>query len=94
MAGTTTLVSVNAAGTGTGNAQSVYPAMTSDGRYVAFQSNATNLTADSVTRRNIFLRDLLAGTTTLVSPGDNDWLVVKLVGTRSNRDGIGARVRL
>src|SRR5205807_4348450 len=72
VAGTTTLVSVNAAGTGTGNAQSVYPAMTSDGRYVAFQSNATNLTADSVTRRNIFLRDLVAGTTTLVSPGDND----------------------
>ena len=29
-----------------------------------------------------------------VSPGDNHWLVVKLVGTRSNRDGIGARVRL
>src|SRR5205823_14500534 len=26
-----------------------------------------------------------------VSPGDNHWLVLKLVGTKSNRDGIGAR---
>jgi len=28
------------------------------------------------------------------SPGGNSWLIVKLVGTRSNRDGIGARIRL
>ncbi len=29
-----------------------------------------------------------------VSPGANHWLILKLVGTRSNRDGIGARVRI
>jgi hypothetical protein len=29
-----------------------------------------------------------------VSPVDNAWLDVKLVGTKSNRDGIGARVRI
>ena len=29
-----------------------------------------------------------------VSPDENHWLVLKLVGTRSNRDGIGARIRL
>jgi hypothetical protein len=29
-----------------------------------------------------------------VSPGDAHWLVVKTVGTRSNRDGIGAKLRL
>ena len=29
-----------------------------------------------------------------VSPDDNHWLVLKLIGTRSNRDGIGARIRL
>ncbi len=29
-----------------------------------------------------------------VSPVDNTWLDVKLVGTRSNRDGIGARLRI
>ncbi len=28
------------------------------------------------------------------SPDDNHWLVLKLIGTRSNRDGIGARVRI
>ncbi|MGC2401126.1 MAG: CRTAC1 family protein [Acidobacteriaceae bacterium] len=26
------------------------------------------------------------------SPGDNHWLVVKLIGTKSNRDGLGARL--
>src|SRR5437773_2509202 len=29
-----------------------------------------------------------------VSPDANHWLVVKLTGTRSNRDGIGAKIRL
>jgi hypothetical protein len=29
-----------------------------------------------------------------VSPGSNNWIIFKLVGTRSNRDGIGASVRL
>jgi hypothetical protein len=29
-----------------------------------------------------------------VSPDNNHWLVLKLVGSRSNRDGIGARIRL
>jgi enediyne biosynthesis protein E4 len=28
------------------------------------------------------------------SPGGSSWIVLKLIGTRSNRDGIGARVRL
>ncbi|HEV2380066.1 MAG TPA: CRTAC1 family protein [Terriglobia bacterium] len=29
-----------------------------------------------------------------VSPDSNNWIILKLVGTRSNRDGIGARVRI
>ena len=29
-----------------------------------------------------------------ISPNRNHWLALKLVGTRSNRDGIGARIRL
>jgi hypothetical protein len=29
-----------------------------------------------------------------VSPDVNHWLILKLIGTRSNRDGIGAKVRL
>jgi hypothetical protein len=28
-----------------------------------------------------------------VTPGDNTWLILKLIGAKSNRDGIGARVR-
>ncbi len=28
-----------------------------------------------------------------VSPGDGEWLIVKLVGVQANRDGIGARVK-
>jgi len=29
-----------------------------------------------------------------ISPQDNHWLYLKLAGTRSNRDGIGARIRI
>ena len=29
-----------------------------------------------------------------VSPAQNHWLILKLIGTRSNRDGIGARIRI
>jgi hypothetical protein len=29
-----------------------------------------------------------------VSPGENNWIILKLVGTKSNRDGIGAQVRI
>ena len=29
-----------------------------------------------------------------VSPGDNHWIVLRLIGTRSNRDGIGTRIRI
>ncbi len=29
-----------------------------------------------------------------VSPDDHHWIILKLIGTRSNRDGIGARVRI
>jgi hypothetical protein len=29
-----------------------------------------------------------------VSPGAGHWLIVKLRGTKSNRDGIGARIRI
>jgi len=29
-----------------------------------------------------------------ISPNENHWIILKLVGTKSNRDGIGARVRI
>ena len=66
---TTTLVSraTGVAGAG-GDAQSVSPSISSDGRYVVFGSDANNLsTEDNDAIRNIFVRDLQANTTTLVS---------------------------
>ena len=68
--GVTTLVSVNAAGTGGGDGSSTAYTISDDGRYVAFTSSAGNLVANDsngTTRPDIFLRDLQAGTTTLIS---------------------------
>jgi hypothetical protein len=70
--GTTTLVSVNAAGTDGGNSQEAnalyYPSISADGRYVAFQSSSTNLVAnDAIGGDQVFVRDLQQGITTLVS---------------------------
>ena len=75
--GVTTLVSVNSAGTGSGNGESFQPAFTPDGRYVAFASDASDLVPNDTngTARDIFVRDLQTGTTTLVS--------VNAVGTGS-----------
>ena len=66
--GTNVLVSVNSGGSGSANGFSGSPAMSSNGRYVAFVSNAPDLTANKTNRYgDIFVRDLQAGTTTLIS---------------------------
>ncbi len=66
---TTTLVSVNTNGV-VGNDASRAPAMTPDGRYVAFVSAATDLVSGDTNRiGDIFVRDLQAGTTVLASVG-------------------------
>ena len=66
--GVTHLVSVNQAGTGAGNSQTYYAVMTPDGRFVAFLSSATDLTPKvTPPGRQVYLRDLQAGTTKLVS---------------------------
>ena len=66
--GITTLVSINATGTGSGSGPSTHPVMSADGRWIAFVSRATNLTAESaVPSGNVFLRDMVAGVTTLLS---------------------------
>jgi Tol biopolymer transport system component len=65
--GTTTLVSV-ALGGGAANGISWVPSISADGRYVAFQSAATNLVpGDRNHTADIFVRDLVAATTTRVS---------------------------
>ena len=67
--GTTTLVSVNSAGTGSANLDSHTPRMSSDGRFVVFNSDAGDLVADGTNfgDDNVFVRDVIGGTTTLVS---------------------------
>lgn len=69
--GTTTLVSVDNAGNeGNGGAAgSSVPAISSDGRYVAFASTSSNLVAGGTTvdRKHIFVHDRNTATTSLVS---------------------------
>jgi hypothetical protein len=70
VAGTTVRVSVDSA-EAESNGTSFNPAISADGRYVAFQSDATNLvTPDGTNSVKILVRDLVAGTTTLVSQND------------------------
>ncbi len=65
--GTTERVSVDTAGA-QGNANSIGPWISADGRYVSFESNATNLVAgDTNGATDVFVRDLLSGTTERVS---------------------------
>ena len=68
-AGTTTLVSRASGAAGApGSDESGTPSISDDGRFVAFESNAPNLAApDSDTDSDVFIRDLVADTTTLVS---------------------------
>jgi Tol biopolymer transport system component len=71
--GTTTLVSLNTAGTFNLRDSSFGPVINADGRYVAFQSLANDLVADDnlpanfVPALDVFIRDLQARTTTLAS---------------------------
>jgi uncharacterized membrane protein len=65
--GATTRVSVDSAGT-QGNGGSERPAISSDGRYVAFYSSASNLvTGDTNGKWDVFIHDRQDGTTTRVS---------------------------
>lgn len=79
-AGTTRLASVNAAGTGSGNGASHHPALSADGRIVAFESDASDLVAgDANGATDVLVRDLQAGVTRLVS--------VNTAGTGSGNGG-------
>lgn len=67
--GVTKLVSVNTAGTDGGSGASYGPAISSNGRYVAFSSLATNLVAVADTNGllDVFVRDLQTSITKLLS---------------------------
>jgi len=71
--GVTALVSVNSAGTGPGNGESRVSAISGNGQYVVFESDATDLVANDTNGfTDIFVRDLTAGTTTRVSVDSNE----------------------
>jgi len=80
MTGTTELVSVASDGT-RGNGPSFFPTLSGDGRYVVFQSDASNLvTGDTNDATDIFLHDRMTGATTRVSVADN--------GAQGNDDSV------
>jgi hypothetical protein len=69
---TTALVSVNLNGTAGGNGSSMYGMVSTNGRYVLFQSDATDLVpGDTNAATDIFLRDMVSGTTTLIGLAAN-----------------------
>lgn len=68
--GITTLVSVDSNGV-QGNGDVYSSSISGDGRYVAFMSYSTNLVLGGTSGPNIFVQDMLAGTTTLVSVDSN-----------------------
>jgi hypothetical protein len=66
--GSTMTVSMNSAGTGTGNQRSFAPAISTNGQVVTFLSDASDLVAgDTNNVTDVFARHLLTGVTTLVS---------------------------
>ena len=67
--GATERISLTSGG-GEGNGPSELPSVSSDGRYVAFDSAATNMVAgDTNVAQDVFLRDRQSGTTERVSVG-------------------------
>ena len=64
----TQLVSVESTGANSGDDLSVDASVTADGRFVTFASNASNLVSnDGNGLADVFVRDLLENTTTLIS---------------------------
>lgn len=81
---TTTRVSVSSAGALANNG-SDGGSISADGRYVVFQSRASNLVADDTNNvHDIFLRDRQAGTTTRIS--------VSSVGAQANNASYGGEI--
>jgi len=65
---TTELISVSSNGT-QGNGPSLYPSISADGRFVAFQSEATNLApGDTNAMADIYVRDRVSNTTERLCP--------------------------
>jgi Tol biopolymer transport system component len=85
VAGTTTLVSVGARSTGSASilvGSSEAPEITPDGRYVAFFSTATNLVPGVTNVGEVYVRDLVVGTTVMASTNARA-LLQSAVGTQN-----------
>ncbi|WP_165360784.1 PD40 domain-containing protein [Candidatus Chloroploca sp. Khr17] len=67
LTGATTRVSVQADGSQTFYGSNDYPALSADGRYIAFDSTARITANDTNNDRDVFVRDQLTGTVSLVS---------------------------
>ncbi|HEV8112566.1 MAG TPA: calcium-binding protein [Planctomycetota bacterium] len=89
VAGTTQRVSVSSGGA-QGDGPSAYGTISADGRYVAFQSSATNLVSgDTNGVGDIFVRDRLGGITVLISRGasftpSNGWSEAPAISADGN----------
>jgi Tol biopolymer transport system component len=82
--GTTERVSLGANGV-QGNGRSRYPALNEDGRYIVFDSSATNLVpGDTNGVDDVFLRDRVSGTTEIISRNSS--------GTESNGHSAGPTI--
>jgi Tol biopolymer transport system component len=82
--GGTERISIDSSG-GEANGDSSVPSISSDGRYVAFQSSATNLVSGDKNRReDVFVHDRSTGTTTRVSVDSN--------GTEANKESHGPKI--
>ena len=69
---TTVLVSVNLSGVAGGNGDSLPVDLSTDGRYAVFESSASDLVpGDTNNATDVFVRDLVSGSTTLVNISTN-----------------------
>ncbi|MDQ3093694.1 MAG: hypothetical protein M3Q70_00770 [bacterium] len=86
--GSTTRANTDSSGTQAVGGGSYYPSFSNDGRYVVFQSTATNLVAgDTNALDDIFLKDTQTGTTTRIS---TDSLGAQATGANSFRPDISS----
>ena len=69
--GQLSLISINAEGTGPGNEMSFNPTVSDDGRFVLFESRASDLVMnDTNNAADVFLRDVVDNITHLISRND------------------------
>ena len=81
---TTTLVSVNLSGIAGGNGDSTPSALSTNGQYVLFESSASDLVpGDSNNATDVFVRDVVNGTTMLASVSTSGG-----VGSRASRSAV------